>query len=424
MGNSNHKVLPTPLRSKRARVGFGSARLRSSSLSVANTGEISNSLQVWKSIEYSGEPMGISGHGIVVVGSKAYVFGGCGGPAFEGMCLDNFFCFDFETFSWTPIKAEGQGPSPRASFAMCLGPDNGTIIVAGGTGDSELCSDIFEYNTFSRQWRMLDQGGDNRNYCKLYGQTVTLYNGHLYFFGGSTGKKYTNDLVKYDVTTMKWEKIKTTGQAPSPRYKHQAIVIGDELFIIGGGNYRPTCDRLDTFVLSMKSLVWRMVPTSSGSRPESRVAHTCQYEPRSNKIYMWGGFNRTLTRLNDFAAFDLESRTWSAIDISRAKDEVPSPRAFHASCIYGGGLYIFGGADGDTRHSDLWRYQVHINVPSLMVLSAKAILQRVPNFRSEYGDILSSEVLVGIEEVISGADRFGHQTKLPSPTAKSPALFS
>jgi len=45
-------------------------------------------------------------------------------------------------------------------------------------------------------------------------------------------------------------------------------------------------------------------------------------------------------------------------------------RAFHATAFHNSTIYIFGGADGTKRFSDMWGYKLRDNPPSLTVLAA------------------------------------------------------
>eukprot|EP00640_Fibrocapsa_japonica_P005025 CAMPEP_0113939592 /NCGR_PEP_ID=MMETSP1339-20121228/5889_1 /TAXON_ID=94617 /ORGANISM="Fibrocapsa japonica" /LENGTH=211 /DNA_ID=CAMNT_0000943151 /DNA_START=243 /DNA_END=878 /DNA_ORIENTATION=+ /assembly_acc=CAM_ASM_000762 len=171
---------------------------------------------------------------------------------------------------------------------------------------------------------------------------------------------------------MKWSKIETVGVKPSARYKQQAVLVGDKMYVLGGGSYKPPADSVDVYCLDLRTFEWCTVDTK-GQIPISRVAHSCDYDSRTNSIYMWGGFTSLLERLQDFNALDLSTMTWKCLDYSDC--DKPSPRAFHGSCLYNDSIYIFGGADGDTRHSDLWEYQLSISPPSLMTLAAKAAIQ-------------------------------------------------
>eukprot|EP00640_Fibrocapsa_japonica_P003083 CAMPEP_0113941896 /NCGR_PEP_ID=MMETSP1339-20121228/7726_1 /TAXON_ID=94617 /ORGANISM="Fibrocapsa japonica" /LENGTH=335 /DNA_ID=CAMNT_0000946179 /DNA_START=206 /DNA_END=1213 /DNA_ORIENTATION=+ /assembly_acc=CAM_ASM_000762 len=291
-------------------------------------------------------------------------------------CSPDLICFDFKARRCIKIKCAGEKPSGRASFAMCKGPDKGTLILAGGTGDDGLPrGDIWEYNSLSRKWNrlFLSDGGLASTFCRLYGQSVCCYGRSLIFFGGSSGKCYSNEVFKFDVDTLQYEQLKTKGTAPYARYKHQANIVGNKMFIFGGGNYLPSTKNIDVFCLDFETLRWNKV-NALGQEPQARVAHTTVMDEISNKIYLWGGFNTSLNRLQDFFCFDIITSTWTALHCNKTSSYCPSPRAFHASCIYGDGIFIFGGANEENRYSDVWKYLVRHNPPSLMVLATRATL--------------------------------------------------
>merc|ERR1719329_1321404 len=58
--------------------------------------------------------------------------------------------------------------------------------------------------------------------------------------------------------------------------------------------------------------------------------------------------------MNDFHQFRMTTRTWSSI---RSAGQVPSPRYFHASVVYGNSLFLFGGYSGQERLNDLYEFR-------------------------------------------------------------------
>ncbi|CAM9906177.1 unnamed protein product, partial [Heterosigma akashiwo] len=324
----------------------------------------------WHKVNFSGinAPGERSGHQVVTVGNKAYLLGGCGGDNVSGQCRSGMHSYDFESRTWTKLRTPGQhiSPNARASFEMIKGVQPNTLLLAGGTADDRrLASDIWEYHTLSRIWRRLLAPGDpGHEHVSFYGQTMNCYNGGVLFFGGSSGHEYTNNLCFLNLKTLKISNVDTTGEIPTARYKHQSIVIGDHLWVFGGGAYRPKTERIDVHTCNLKTHVWKKV-NCSGDLPEARVAHTCQYDEVSGLVYMFGGFTKALERLGDFYSFDVRTHRWAQIDPTANKtrpNQQPAPmisaRAFHACCLHHGSLYLFGGADGETRFADVWQFAI------------------------------------------------------------------
>ncbi|KAG5191249.1 hypothetical protein JKP88DRAFT_259626 [Tribonema minus] len=349
----------------------------------------------WVKLQVCGTvPSPRSGHDVAVVGNKLYLFGGCGGENDAINCLNDMYTFDLDRHVWELIPHRGEEmPTARASFAMCSGPDEKTLIVAGGTGvemDS-LRSDILQFDTRTRRWIKLHRDGDDAP-SKFYGQTVCRYGDVLLLFGGSTGLHYTNDLFEYNVVTNCWRKLVTQGRRPSPRYKHQAVVVGDFMYVIGGGCFKPEQSAIDMYCLNLRTLVWAQ-PRSAGAVPRARVAHSCSFDPETCTIYLWGGFTGELSRLQDFYAYHAPTGEWTEIRTAppggaaaapaaggggcgggAAAAVAPYARAFHSAVFYKGALYVFSGANGDVRYNDVWRYRMRSSPPALGVLAGRALL--------------------------------------------------
>ncbi len=314
----------------------------------------------WVKLQTSGQaPSPRSGHDVVVIGNKAYMFGGCGcegNTHTQITCLNDVYAFDLDLHHWGEVKAKGNVPLPRTSFGMCAGLTPGRFIVAGGTGvdiDS-LRGDIVEFDCKKQQWSQIRKDSEEMP-CSFYGQSLCTYKDVLLLFGGSKGLHYTNDLYAYNVHCNLWRKIQTKGCKPSPRYKHQAVVVDDKMYVLGGGCFKPEQEYIDMYCLDLRTLEWEKVVDMGGEVPKARVAHTCCYDEDARSIYIWGGFTSELSRLQDFCAYHVPSNTWrhstaiaSTKVLNGAKSssrtsttgeiEIDSPpaRAFHSAVFYNG----------------------------------------------------------------------------------------
>ncbi|CAM9398958.1 unnamed protein product [Discosporangium mesarthrocarpum] len=316
------------------------------------------------------------------------------------------YVFDLELHRWERVTCKGDPIHARASFGMCQGPTPGTVIVAGGTGvemDS-LRADVVEYNTRTRTWLSILTDSEETP-CKFYGQSVCAYRDKLLLFGGSTGLHYSNDLFEYNVCSNMWKKLATSGKRPTPRYKHQAVTVGDKMYVIGGGCFKPEQSSIDVYCLDLKSLVWEETPMK-GEMPKARVAHSCSFDPVGGDIYLWGGFTGELSRLADFYAFSCATSTWKRLN-SPGGEPSPPARAFHSAVFHEGSLYLFSGANGDIRYNDVWRYQVRGSPPSLAVLAARVLREETTRSMKDL-DLefrVPDEVLQGVLHMNEYAER-------------------
>jgi len=325
----------------------------------------------WELVKYEGElPCERSGHSVVIHNRKAYMFGGYGGD--PQAHLSDFFCLEFGRNKWGIIPNESDNvPCPRTAFAMCAAP-NGSIYIWGGT-DHDLLGledqQLYEYDTCRNQWNITSTM-NTTNSLRYFGRSGSCYKNKLLFFGGGIkGGRFSNELISFDLEEKRWETVETKGSPPCPRYKHQCCVVEDRMFIIGGGCYLPPEKIVDTYVLCLQTMVWSRVPTT-GSIPEGRAAHTCEYDKISNSIYLWGGFNHSLLPLPDMHRLNLTTLEWSVHAMT--KKSVWPKRSFHASCLFEGKLFSFGGSDGEQRFGDVMNLQIHCNPLLLTDLAAQS----------------------------------------------------
>eukprot|EP01084_Bolivina_argentea_P218573 370870_1 len=302
------RILSSPMRAKRC---WGRKIIVPSSIVNLERANLRVHQGRWVQLQVSGQiPAPRSGHDVAVIGNMVYFFGGCGGNTDNLSCLNDMHAFDLDLHHWKIVHTkEGIEPSDRASFGMCTGPIPGTLIVAGGTGVeiNSIQSDMMEFDIKQRTWRSLTTPMESEHF-KYYGQTVCTYRDYLLIFGGSTGLCYTNELLAYNTNTKVWQKLATSGKKPSPRYKHQAIIIGDSMYIIGGGCFKPTLSVIDVYKLDLRTLEWSEVH-AMGSVPKARVAHSCCYDSESGAVYLWGGFTGELKRLQDFYKFNVKTQS-------------------------------------------------------------------------------------------------------------------
>ena len=138
---------------------------------------------------------------------------------------------------------------------MCQGATPNTLIVAGGISFEMgrwgvRNKDFMRYNTRKRMWTSILA---ETEMSMLYGQSACQYGDNLLLFGGSTGLNFSNELYEYNTCSNRWRKLATIGQKPSPRYKHQAVIMGHKMYIVGGGCLKPFTE---VYCLDLKTLVW------------------------------------------------------------------------------------------------------------------------------------------------------------------------
>jgi len=65
--------------------------------------------------------------------------------------------------------------------------------------------------------------------------TASIIGNHMFVFGGGDGKSWLNDLLIFDLVHLEWSTaIETNGFCPAGRLQHSAITFEDKIFLFGG----------------------------------------------------------------------------------------------------------------------------------------------------------------------------------------------
>lgn len=246
-------------------------------------------------------------------------------------------------------KSRDLPPLPRAVASFGAAVADGWLYVYGGH-----CARTHQYSTEAvvgtlhrlhlaspKSWESLPGGSP------VQGLALVSHRGKLYRIGGmqprnQPGEKADNHSTAssacFDPATRKWTALP---DLPSPRSSHDAVVVGDRIYVLGGWNllgagkkaeWQSTVAVLD---LSQQPLRWQTLPQPFQRRALTTVVH-------DGKIYVVGGMDadnevqRTVNVLNPATG------EWAKTA------EIPAPKRngfAPAACSSSGRLYV-NGSDG------------------------------------------------------------------------------
>lgn len=238
-------------------------------------------------------------------------------------------------------------PEPLASFggAVC----DGWLYVYGGHIGAEHDHSKDNLSTHFRRVK-LDGGAaweELPMQTALQGLPLVAHKGKLYRVGGLNFRNAAADepdmhsvdeFASYDPTTGQWTALP---RLPEPRSSHDAVVIGDTLYVVGGwtlkgerhGDWLPTAW---TFDLTKSDAKWQPLATPTFKRRALAVA------PWNGKLVALGGMDDSDEVSKSVDALDLSTGRWTALP------ELPGGqmRGFGVSAWdLGGDLYV-SGAEG------------------------------------------------------------------------------
>ncbi|KAG6586255.1 Acyl-CoA-binding domain-containing protein 4, partial [Cucurbita argyrosperma subsp. sororia] len=291
-------------------------------------------------------------HGAAVIQDKMYIFGG----NHNGRYLNDLHVLDMRSWAWTKLEAKTQSPeSPPEKLTPCAGHsliswEHKLLSVAGHTKDPSEAIQVRVFDVQTSTWSNLKTYG--KPPVSRGGQSVTLVGTSLVIFGGQDAKRtLLNDLHILDLETMTWDEIDAVGAPPSPRSDHTAAVHAERYLLIFGGGSHATCFN-DLHVLDLQAMEWSR-PTQQGEIPTPRAGHA-GITVGENWFIVGGGDNKS--GVSETIVLNMSTLVWSVVTSVQGRVPIASEGISLVVSSYGGEDIIvsFGGYNG--------RYTNEVNV--------------------------------------------------------------
>ncbi|CAO2832747.1 unnamed protein product [Amaranthus hypochondriacus] len=294
-------------------------------------------------------------HGAAMIGEKMYVYGG----NHNGRYLNDLQVLDLRAWSWSKVEVKTgfetpEGQSPISSIP-CAGHTlvpwgNKLLSIAGHTKDPSEAIQVRAFDTQTSTWSILKTYG--KPPVSRGGHSVTLVGSSLVIFGGQNAKRtLLNDLHLLDLETMTWDEFDAAGLPPSPRSDHAAAVHAERYLLIFGGGSHAACFN-DLHVLDLQAMEWSR-PTQQGDIPTPRAGHAGA-TVGENWFIVGGGDNKS--GASDTVVLNMSTLVWSVVTSVQGRVSLASEGLSLVVGSYNGEdtLVAFGGYNG--------RYNNEINV--------------------------------------------------------------
>ncbi|XP_024007647.1 acyl-CoA-binding domain-containing protein 5 isoform X2 [Eutrema salsugineum] len=286
-------------------------------------------------------------HGAAVIQDKMYMYGG----NHNGRYLGDLHVLDLKNWTWsrveTKVVTESHETSSPAILTHCAGHslipwDNKLLSVGGHTKDPSESMPVKVFDLHTCTWSILKTYG--KPPVSRGGQSTTLVGKRLVIFGGQDAKKsLLNDLHVLDLDTMTWNEIDAVGSPPSPRSDHAAAVHAERYLLIFGGGSHTTCFD-DLHVLGLQTMEWSR-HIQQGETPTPRAGHA-GVTIGENWFIVGGGDNKS--GASETVVLNMSTLAWSVLTSVQGRVPLASEGLSLVVSSYNGEdvIVAFGGYNG------------------------------------------------------------------------------
>jgi hypothetical protein len=307
----------------------------------------------WSQVKTSTlQPSGRYFFGYTLVGSEGVYYGGYNGTSF---CGDTWL-YDYANNTWKEATTSS-GPSPRA-YATLNTYKGEAILYGGVTSNNNVFGEVWRYSPAANTWT-------NDTFANLNASVAAhlprqfhasaIIGNHLYVFGGGAyGGKAANDLLRYNLDTKEWVVLIENDNASSPTRcmghtltPYHDAAVGWTLIAVGGYSNEPkTSGSNEVWQYKVSANAW------TNLKPESSIAGRQSHATAlvHTVLFLYGGFSTDLstnidTYYGDVQALQLNVTggvyQWKPVILDGAAG--PGRRQGHRAATVGEAFHVLGG---------------------------------------------------------------------------------
>ena len=200
------------------------------------------------------------------------------------------------------------------------------------------------------------QSTDHAGWSPRIGAGIVKFHDKMWILGG-TEQYYSGDdhSLKNDVwssSDAKTWKLETTNAAWAPRAFHQAVVLNDKIYVMGGGNYQPNYQAWNDVWSSGDGVHWDRVTASAAWNPRlwfSAVAYRDQ-------IWVLGGWSNNPSKNWGDVWYSKDGTEWTELK----SDVIWKPRHELSAFVFQNKIWIAGGMTWPLTN-DIWTLELSEN---------------------------------------------------------------
>jgi len=264
--------------------------------------------------------------------------------------------------NWVALHPGGTAPAPRASHFAGYDPGSNRMVVFGGATAIGCVNETWVLtnpngNGGPSAWSQLSPLGGPPAPRVFVGGAYDPVSNTLMVYGGNNCTTVLSDYWVLSHANGQggpptWTELFPSG-GPGPRNSQTAVYdpTSNELIFFGGGS--PGTIFNDVWVLTNANgtagtPVWNQL-SPVGGPPATRVNSTATYDPVSNRMTIFGGYNGSSIPYGDtwvLANANGTGGTPAWTQIAQASTDYPAPREAHTA-VYDASrnvMIVFGGA--------------------------------------------------------------------------------
>ncbi|KAE8633334.1 hypothetical protein XENTR_v10001847 [Xenopus tropicalis] len=309
----------------------------------------------WVQKEVLGDPPSPRhGHALVVAGNIAFIFGGCAMSRSldqDLMYLNDFYMLTISQSdsAWEVIPQNGYVPSPREGHSMCVVKRK--IYLFGGRSDqnaNECLPGIYAFDLGTLEWKKLITTGKAPS---TLWHSIATVDENIFIFGGMYHGTIMDDLSIFNTVSESWVPIKTTGSIPEARMGHAFATVGQQIYMFGGCSNASDYNT-DVYILDTATLIWKLCEVK-GEKPSGRKNHSFTAH-HDKDIYLFGGLQEsehgTKMLKYDVMKLSLAKMKWKRPLYFGIP---PACRYSHTAFVLHSHLFVFGGKNEDNDFNDV-----------------------------------------------------------------------
>uniref|UniRef100_S4R8P8 Multiple EGF-like-domains 8 n=1 Tax=Petromyzon marinus TaxID=7757 RepID=S4R8P8_PETMA len=247
---------------------------------------------------------------------------------------------------WHLIAHTQAAFTPRLGAAGVFSHATGCLYVFGGFTLSTVLNDLVKYNITSGKWENATPPVSPEG---RYLHTAVEWQDGMLVFGGELARgRLANSLWFYSPGAANWTRLSDeVAPLPSPPpglAGHAAALVDDTLYIFGGRTEQEEFSSA-IYAFNLTSKAWRKEVPLAGLAPAA-LGHSMVFYPEGRMLLVFGGHQPSSTRfsnrVNSVHAYHVDRRYWAHLGRD-GSPSVPIERAFHSAVIMGTYMVVYGG---------------------------------------------------------------------------------